>query len=47
MAPADSGQLWELIDFVSKGNEEALKRLDMLNANGKKVIATLHKRVQK
>lgn len=47
MTPADSGKLWELIDQVSKGSEEALQRLDTLNTHGQKVIATLHKRVQK
>ncbi len=44
MAPVDSGKLWELIDHVSKGNEEALKRIDALSATGQKVIAALNKR---
>ena len=46
MTPTDSGQLWELIGKVSHGDEEALAKLDALNAAGKKVIAALNKRVK-
>jgi hypothetical protein len=44
MTPADSGKLWELIDKVAHGDEQALATLDALHTAGSKVVETLKKR---